>query len=259
MKRELRSSSQIKHWLEVWGSELHEPAQLVLIGSGALLLHAAIRSHEVPLRSSSSDVDFTSGSDLVLERGYDSGVGSAFEGEHGWHINVMPNSALEGLFDWYNLQEYCKLWGAMCMWKIPARKIRFIQMYSHPEHPQRHRYIGHEEMWDAILSCKDLNEVEELAPKYGHTLRSRLQSLRICGKRHAPRPRPLDSTPHRTYPLSCSLPSRKQPLGPQLRAVGSSFTARFRSRALAWRATSFNPNNHSIGVPVFIKLASKFA
>jgi hypothetical protein len=46
-------------------------------------------------------VDPITQSDEVAELCYDSQISSSFEMEHGWHINLMPNGALDGLpQDW---------------------------------------------------------------------------------------------------------------------------------------------------------------
>ena len=48
-RRELSRPQQIVDWLEEWGAALDEPASMTLIGSAALLWHAADRGLDVPL------------------------------------------------------------------------------------------------------------------------------------------------------------------------------------------------------------------
>ena len=70
---------------------------MILIGSGALLWHAAQRGIETPLPENSMDVDPITKDDEVAELCYECHIGSVFERENGWHINLMPDDALEGL------------------------------------------------------------------------------------------------------------------------------------------------------------------
>jgi hypothetical protein len=43
------------------------------------------------------DVDPVTGSEEIAELCYDAMIGSEFEAAHGWHINLMPHFALQGL------------------------------------------------------------------------------------------------------------------------------------------------------------------
>ncbi len=100
-RRELKYPSQVEAWLADWGTRLHSPGELILIGSGALLWHAAQRGIETPLPENSMDVDPITGSEEIAALGYEAHIGSAFERENGWHINLMPAFALTGLpADW---------------------------------------------------------------------------------------------------------------------------------------------------------------
>jgi hypothetical protein len=49
----------------------------------------------VPLPSKSNDVDPISSSDEVVEMCYAAMVGSTFDQENGWHINLMPETAMQ--------------------------------------------------------------------------------------------------------------------------------------------------------------------
>ncbi len=70
---------------------------MILIGSGALLWHAAQRGIETPLPENSMDVDPITSDDEIVELCYEAHIGSAFERENGWHINLMPSEALSGM------------------------------------------------------------------------------------------------------------------------------------------------------------------
>ena len=93
-RRELRYPRQVEDWLSAWGQKLAEPGELVLIGSGALLWHAARIGLEQPLPENSMDVDPVTESEEVALLGYEAMIGSEFEREHGWHVNLMPVAVL---------------------------------------------------------------------------------------------------------------------------------------------------------------------
>lgn len=95
--RQLSQPGQVTGWLEEWGAVLTEPASLILIGSGGLLWHAAIRGLDVPLPENSMDVDPITEDDSVACLAYDALIGSAFEQAHGWHVNLMPRDVLREL------------------------------------------------------------------------------------------------------------------------------------------------------------------
>ena len=67
---------------------------MVLIGSGGLLWHAAQRGLETPLPENSMDVDPVTTSQAVALLGYEAMIGSEFEKNHGWHVNLMPSAVL---------------------------------------------------------------------------------------------------------------------------------------------------------------------
>jgi len=51
------------------------------------------------------DVDPITRDDEVAALGYDAHIGSVFEKENGWHVNLMPERALGGLpSDWKDRQ-----------------------------------------------------------------------------------------------------------------------------------------------------------
>ncbi len=96
-RRELKHPRQIEDWLIDWGRQTKNPGTMILIGSGALLWHAAQRGIETPLPENSMDADPITDSDDIAALGYDAGIGSDFEKANGWHINLMPSRALHGL------------------------------------------------------------------------------------------------------------------------------------------------------------------
>jgi hypothetical protein len=93
-RRELREPLQVVAWLEDWGRKLVRPGSLILIGSGGLLWHAAQRGLDAPLPSNSMDVDPITDDEEVAKLCYESLIGSPFELEHGWHVNLMPHAVL---------------------------------------------------------------------------------------------------------------------------------------------------------------------
>lgn len=96
-RRELRSGKQVAEWVEQLGSSLAEPGTITLIGSAALLWHAHERSLMEELPEASMDIDPVTDNDEIARRCYDCLIGSEFEREHGWHVNLMPDSVLNGL------------------------------------------------------------------------------------------------------------------------------------------------------------------
>lgn len=96
-RRELREPEQVKAWLEDLGKTLSTDQSMILIGSGALLLHAALRNLETPLPENSMDVDPVTQDEELAGLLYDAGIGSEFEKRHGWHVNLMPQFALRDL------------------------------------------------------------------------------------------------------------------------------------------------------------------
>ena len=99
--RELRLPQQVEDWLWELSRQLNRPGRMILIGSGALLWHAAQRGISEPLPENSMDVDSLTDSDEVARLCYESVIGSEFERTHGWHVNLMPDAVLrEFPADW---------------------------------------------------------------------------------------------------------------------------------------------------------------
>lgn len=96
-RRELKSGKQVADWLFALDLKLEAPGKMTLIGSAALLWHANDRGLTEELPEASMDVDPVTDSDEVALLCYDALIGSEFERTHGWHVNLMPESALQGL------------------------------------------------------------------------------------------------------------------------------------------------------------------
>jgi hypothetical protein len=72
---------------------------MTLIGSAALLWHAAQKGITTGLPENSMDANPVTDSDELAWLCYDAIIGSEFEQTHGWHINLMPESVLKELPD----------------------------------------------------------------------------------------------------------------------------------------------------------------
>ncbi len=94
-RKELKHPHQVTAWLQEWGEKLAEPAEMILIGSAGLLWHIARIGRDDPLPENSMDADPVTESDAVAELAYDALIGSDFEREHGWHVNLMPRMVLD--------------------------------------------------------------------------------------------------------------------------------------------------------------------
>lgn len=100
-RRELKHPRQVEDWLVELAVQLTASAEMILIGSGALLWHAAQRGLIEPLPENSMDVDPVTDSDEVARFCYEAVIGSDFERKHGWHVNLMPEWVLKELpSDW---------------------------------------------------------------------------------------------------------------------------------------------------------------
>lgn len=92
--RELHSPQQVVDWLEGWGRKLSKRGELILIGSGGLLWHAHEMGITEPLPEKSMDVDPVTYDEEVALLAYDCIIGSEFEKQNGWHVNLMPDLVL---------------------------------------------------------------------------------------------------------------------------------------------------------------------
>jgi hypothetical protein len=100
-RRDLRHPQQVEDWLVELSNQLTQPGQMILIGSGGLLWHAAQCGIIEPLPESSMDVDPITDSEEIARLCYEALIGSEFEQKHGWHVNLMPVGVLrEFPSDW---------------------------------------------------------------------------------------------------------------------------------------------------------------
>ena len=93
-RRELSRPHQVTDWLEEWGRALKEHGEMILIGSAGLLWHAAQCGLDVPLPENSMDADPITDNEAIAELAWDAIIGSEFEKQHGWHVNLMPGTVL---------------------------------------------------------------------------------------------------------------------------------------------------------------------
>lgn len=112
-RRELSRPQQIIDWLVEWGAALEEPASMTLIGSAALLWHAADRGVDTPLPENSMDVDPVTDSDALAWMCYDALIGSEFERVHGWHVNLLPASVLKEFPDGWEARAAQRTYGTL--------------------------------------------------------------------------------------------------------------------------------------------------
>ena len=96
-RRELSKPQQIIDWLVEWGDALKEPAAMTLVGSAGLLWHASRLGLDASLSENSMDVDPVTESDALAWMCYDALIGSEFERQRGWHVNLLPRSVLDEL------------------------------------------------------------------------------------------------------------------------------------------------------------------
>jgi hypothetical protein len=118
-RRELKFPKQVEDWLDELSRKIEQPSALTLIGSGGLLWHAHQKGISEPLPENSMDVDPITDSDEVARLCYEAVIGSEFEAQHGWHVNLMPDSVLrEFPFEWTN-RATAKSYGKLTV-KVPS-------------------------------------------------------------------------------------------------------------------------------------------
>ena len=106
-------------WLVELGASLKATGNLTLIGSAALLWHAADRGLRAELPDASMDVDPITDSDEVATHCYEALIGSEFERTHGWHVNLMPESVLRELPAGWERRATTRLIGKLQL-RVPA-------------------------------------------------------------------------------------------------------------------------------------------
>ena len=118
-RRELRHPHQVTAWLEEWGRALKAPASMTLIGSAGLLWHVARAGRDDPLPDNSMDADPVTEDDAVAALAYEALIGSEFEAQHGWHVNLMPRSALAALPEGWKQRASVATYGRLTV-TVPA-------------------------------------------------------------------------------------------------------------------------------------------
>ena len=118
-RRELKYPHQVEDWLIEMSRQLTQAGQLILIGSGGLLWHAAQRGIEQPLPENSMDVDPITDSDEIASLCYQAVIGSDFERSHGWHVNLMPESVLREFPSDWESRAFTRAYGQMRV-MVPA-------------------------------------------------------------------------------------------------------------------------------------------
>lgn len=137
-RKELRNPRQVVDWLEDWGRRLSQPGALILIGPDGLLWHAAQRGLDTPLPENSMAVDPVTNDDAVAELAYEALIGSDFELQHGWHVNLMPQAVLRELLSGWESRSLHATYGRLRV-EVPA--------VTDPLHPKLQRgeprYLAH--------------------------------------------------------------------------------------------------------------------
>ena len=67
------------------------------------------------------DVDPVTEDEAVARLGYDAVIGSEFELKHGWHVNLMPVAALDGLPKGWETRANRKTYGRLTV-VVPSAK-----------------------------------------------------------------------------------------------------------------------------------------
>jgi hypothetical protein len=124
-RRELKHPHQVEDWLVELSRQLTQPAQLILIGSGALLWHAFQRGITETLPENSMDVNPVTDSDEVARLCYEALIGSEFEQKHGWHVNLMPDSVLREFPEDWDSRASKKAYGSLSV-VVPSPADLFI-------------------------------------------------------------------------------------------------------------------------------------
>src|SRR5215216_5175387 len=93
-RRELRNGQQVHNWIQEVAVRLTQPGNLILIGSAALLWHAHDRAIVTELPEASMDIDPLTDSEEIARICYEGLIGSDFERNHGFHINLMPDAVV---------------------------------------------------------------------------------------------------------------------------------------------------------------------
>jgi len=133
---ELNQPSQVEDWLLELSQRLTQPGQMILIGSGALLWHAFQQGISEPLPENSMDVDPVTDSDEVARLCYEALIGSEFEQQHGWHVNLMPASVLNEFPPDWKARAVTRMYGLLTL-IAPSPADLFVPKRKRNEHRDR--------------------------------------------------------------------------------------------------------------------------
>src|SRR6266571_3248137 len=135
-RRELKYPRQVEDWLVELGKSLCNDGNMILIGSGALLWHAAQQGIAEGLPENSMDVDPITDSDEIARLCYEAVIGSEFERVHGWHVNLMPDSVLKEFPPDWNERASQRAYGHLLL-KVPSPADLLIPKFKRGE-PRDH-------------------------------------------------------------------------------------------------------------------------
>jgi hypothetical protein len=128
----LKTGKQVEDWLLSVNSVLRKPGSLILIGSGGLLWHAFQKGLEVELPDNSMDIDPITESEEVAWLCHDAHIGSEIEKSMGFHINLMPRRALEGLPAGWEARATTKEYGQLTV-QVPSADDLLVPKVSRGE------------------------------------------------------------------------------------------------------------------------------
>ena len=111
---------------------------MTLIGSAALLWHAADRGLDVPLPESSMDVDPVTDSEALAWMCYDALIGSEFERTHGWHVNLLPASVLDEFPEGWEPRAARRMYGNLTVIVPAAKDILFPKLKRNEPRDRAH-------------------------------------------------------------------------------------------------------------------------
>jgi hypothetical protein len=157
-RRELREPRQVEAWLQEWGAALSNPGSMILIGSAALLWHAHQLGLTEPLPENSMDVDPITDDEEVALLAYDAMIGSNFELQHGWHVNLMPAAVLRELPPDWETRSTTKTYGQLLV-RVPAAKDLLAPKLRRGE-PRDHAHA----QWTYRLGISPRPSGDEVSP-----------------------------------------------------------------------------------------------
>ncbi len=143
-RKELKYPHQVITWLQEWGGKLTEPAEMILIGSAGLLWHIARIGRDDPLPENSMDVDPITESDAVAELAYDALIGSDFEREHGWHVNLMPRMVLDQLPEGWKDRCFRQVYGNLAVTVPSPADLLAPKLRRNEPRDQQHALLARE-------------------------------------------------------------------------------------------------------------------